>query len=311
MATILKPKALPQGARFAIVSPASTPRPDKVEQGITALHALGYRTTLFPHALDKGPLYYAGNAAHRLADLHEAFANPDYDAVLCTRGGWGSAELLPHLDLAMIADNPKPFLGYSDHTSLHAYLLKTIGLVTFYAPMCAADFSRPDGYDPASWGHALGGSSNWSLTAEDGLKMLRPGYAQGQLVGGCLSIYNEALGTPYAPALPDGPTILFLEDIGTKPYQWDRYLVHLRYAGHLEKAHGIVFGDMSQNVPEAEYALLEKAILHALAEFKGPIAIGLRSGHVDAPNITLPLGIQAELDLTAAPRLTYLESALW
>jgi len=310
MLTLLKPKALPANAHFAIVSPASTPKPEKVEQGIVALETLGYRTTLFPHALDKGPLYYAGAAQDRLADLHEAFANPTYDAVLCSRGGWGSAELLPHLNLDLIRANPKPFLGYSDHTSLHVHLLKEIGLVTFYAPMCAADFSRPYGYDAASWTHALTGTSSWSLTENDGLRTLRPGTAHGQFLGGCLSIYNQSLGTPYAPTVPTEPTILFLEDIGTKPYQWDRYLLHLRYAGHLAHATGIVFGDMSQNVPAEEYAYLEQAILHALADFAGPIAIGLRSGHVDAPNITLPLGIQASLDLTAAPRLTYLESAV-
>ena len=310
MPTLLKPKALPANAHFALVSPASTPKPEKVQQGMEALHQLGYRTTLFPHALDQGPLYYAGRMEDRLRDLHEAFANPAYDAVLCTRGGWGSAELLPHLDLDLIRRNPKPFLGYSDHTSLHAYLFRELGLVTFYAPMCAADFSRPHGHDPASWAHALTGTSPWSLTEQDGLRILRPGTATGQLLGGCLSIYNESLGTPYAPAPPTEPTILFLEDIGTKPYQWDRSLVHLRYAGHLAQATGIVFGDMSQNVPADEHEYLEQAILHALADFEGPIAIGLRSGHVDAPNITLPLGIQATLDLTSTPRLTYLESAV-
>jgi muramoyltetrapeptide carboxypeptidase len=311
--TLLRPRPLPSNAHLAILSPASTPKPEKVEKGIEALQSLGYRTTLYPHALTQGPLYYAGTAAQRLEDLHAAFADPAIDAILCTRGGWGSAELLPRLDLDLIRRNPKPFLGYSDHTSLHTWLLQSIGLVTFYAPMAAADFSRPHGHDPASWTYALTGTTPWSLTENAGLRTLRPGRATGQLRGGCLSIYTESLGTPYAPTPADHPTILFLEDIGTKPYQWDRYLVHLRYAGHLAPATGIVFGDMSQNVPEEEQSFLEQAILHSLADFVGPIAIGLRSGHVDAPNITLPLGIQAELDLTdhSAPRLTLLESAVF
>ena len=91
---------------------------------------------------------------------------------------------------------------------------------------------------------------------------------------------------------------LFLEDIGTKPYQWDRMLLHLRYAGMLENVSGIVFGDMKQCVTPEEEALLEQAILHALRDFAGPIAIGLRSGHVDAPNVTVPLGVQVRLDLS-------------
>jgi muramoyltetrapeptide carboxypeptidase len=310
MTHLLKPKPLEPGAHLAIVSPASTPKPERVEAGAAALEALGYRTTILPHALTRGPLYYAGTIAERLADLHEAFADPTYDAILCTRGGWGSAELLPHLDLNLIRNNPKPFLGYSDHTSLHAYLLQQLNLITFYAPMCAADFARPNGHDPASWTYALTGAEDWSITQAQGLRTLKPGpISRGQMRGGCLSIYTESLGTPYAPIPPHHPTILFLEDIGTKPYQWDRYLVHLRYAGHLAHAQAIVFGDMSQNVPPEEEPYLEQALLHNLRDFPGPIAIGLRSGHVDAPNVTLPLGIEVELDLTGEPRLTYLESA--
>jgi muramoyltetrapeptide carboxypeptidase len=312
MPALLKPPALRPGSHLAILSPASTPKASRVHDGIKALHELGYKTTLYPNALNKGPLYFAGTATERLNDLLSAFADPAIDAIICTRGGWGSAELLPKLNLDLIRDNPKPFLGYSDHTSLHAYLLESLGLVTFYAPMVAADFARPNGFDPASWTHALTGTNRWSFNQADGLRVLREGVASGQLRGGCISIYAQSLGTRYAPSAPDHPTILFLEDIGTKPYQWDRYLLHLRYAGHLEYARGIVFGDMSQNVPPEEEPFLEQAILHNLRDFTGPIAIGLRSGHVDAPNITLPLGIEAELDtsIPSAPRLTYLESAV-
>jgi muramoyltetrapeptide carboxypeptidase len=105
--------------------------------------------------------------------------------------------------------------------------------------------------------------------------------------------------------------VLFLEDIGMKPYQWDRNLLHLKYAGLLDNVSGIVFGDMQQCVAPEDNALLEQAILHALRDFAGPIAIGLRSGHVDAPNVTLPLGVGARLDLSSAenPWLEFLEAA--
>ena len=208
-----------------------------------------------PHALDRGPLYYAGTAEQRAGDLLAAFADPEIDGILCTRGGWGSAELLPHLDAELVRANPKVFVGYSDHTSLHVWLAREAGLVTFYGPMVAADFARPQGFDAASWQHAFGGDCGWSLAASDGLRVLRPGAAEGRLAGGCISILAEALGTPYAPlpAQDDAPRVLFLEDIGTKPYQWDRMLLHLRYAGMLEHVSGIVFGDMRQCVaPEEE-----------------------------------------------------------
>lgn len=292
---LIKPKALKAGARIAIVSPASTPKAERVEAGMARLRELGYEPVLSPHALDRGPLYYAGTVEQRLDDFHVAFADTSIDAILCTRGGWGSAELLPGLDASLIRANAKAFIGYSDHTSLHVWLREFAGLVTFYGPMCAADFSRQDGVDLASWNHALARSEAWSLGAGDGLRVLRPGVAEGTLGGGCLSIFVEGLGTPYAARAADG--ILFFEDIGVKPYQWDRQLLHLRYAGMLDGVKGIVFGNMGQYVPAEEQGLLEAAILHALKDFEGPIGIGLRSGHVDGANVTLPLGVRARLDL--------------
>jgi muramoyltetrapeptide carboxypeptidase len=302
------------GATLAVVSPASAAKVERVQAGIEALHELGYRTVVGPHALGRGPLYYAGTVEQRVADLHAAFADPAIDGIICSRGGWGSAELLPHLDARLVRANPKAFIGYSDHTSLHNWLAREAGLVSFYGPMVAADFARTDGVDAASWEHCFGGDVGWSVGAGDGLRVLRAGVAEGALVGGCISIFAEALGTPYAmlPATADAPRVLFLEDIGTKPYQWDRLLLHLRYAGMLEHVTGIVFGDMKQCVGPEDEALLESAILHALRDFAGPIAIGLRSGHVDAPNITLPLGVKVRLDLSVDgnPRMDFLEAAV-
>jgi muramoyltetrapeptide carboxypeptidase len=293
-----------------VLSPASTPKQELVERGLRRLEALGYRTVLSPHALDSGPLYYAGTVEHRLADLHAAFADPAIDGIVCTRGGWGSAELLPYLDAALIRANPKAFIGYSDHTSLHSWLQKEANLVSFYAPMVAADFARDGGVDQISWNHTFHGDSGWSLGAADGLRVLRPGVAEGRLRGGCISILAQALGTPYAPEM--GESVLFLEDIGIKPYQWDRMLLHLRYAGQLESARGIVFGDMDQCVAAEEQEYLERAILHSLRDFDGPIAIGLRCGHVNGANISLPLGIPVKLDLTdvAGPQMNFPEAAV-
>jgi muramoyltetrapeptide carboxypeptidase len=314
LSDVLKPAALQPGAMLAVVSPASAAKAELVQAGIDCLHGLGYRTKLMPHALDRGPLYYAGTAEQRAGDLMAAFADPDVDGILCTRGGWGSAELLPLLDADLVRANPKVFVGYSDHTSLQVWLAREAGLVTFYGPMVAADFARVDGRERASWRHALEGSANWSLGEEQGLRVLRSGVADGVIAGGCLSIFVEALGTPFAPVPANAgtPRVLFIEDIGTKPYQWDRMLLHLRYAGMLEYVSGIVFGDMLQCVGAGEQALLEGAILHALKDFLGPIAIGLRSGHVDTPNVTVPLGVRVRLDLSEghSARLVFLEAAV-
>lgn len=310
---LIRPKALRRGSRVAVLSPASTPKEERVRAGMARLTDLGYEPALYPSALGGGPLYYAGTIEQRVADLHAAFADPAIDAVLCTRGGWGSAELLPYLNAELVRDNPKPFVGYSDHTSLHIWFAEQCGLVSFYGPMVAADFARDNGWEPESWRGALECGGSWSVGKAQGLRTVQPGSAEGAMFGGCISIFTEALGTPYAmpPATAGEPRILFLEDIGTKPYQWDRMLLHLRYAGMLEHVTGIVFGDMKQCVAPDEEPLLEAAIRHALREFAGPIAIGLRSGHVDAPNVTVPLGIHARLDLdgAAGTRLEFLECA--
>ena len=307
---LTKPKVVRVGVTFGIVSPASTPRAELVEAGVRSLHALGYKTKIFAHARDRGPLYYAGNAAERVADLHAAFADDEVDAIICTRGGWGSAELLPMLSKDIVRANPKAFLGYSDQTSLHLWLRNEVGLVSFQAPMVAADFAKVDGADLHSWRAALEGSASWELGAEDGLRVLQSGVADGDLSGGCLSIYVESLGTPWA-AKPDGG-VLMLEDVGVKPYQWDRMLVHLRHAGVLENVTGIVFGDMGQCGAASEQADIEASILYALRDFSGPIGIGLRSGHVERGNITIPFGVRVRLAFedVAHPRMSFLEAAV-
>ena len=245
--------------------------------------------------------------------------------MLCTRGGWGTAELLPHLDADLIRANPKPFLGFSDPTTLHLWLTQTCGMVSFYAPMLSPDFARgdalADGVHLASFRNAVTQTEPYALGTPEGLRLLRPGKhtqkVRGTIFGGCLALLNDSLGTPWALRAPTGDSILFVEEVGTHPYQWDRMLLHLRYAGILERVQGIVFGDMEQCLTAEdtetrirESALLVGALLHNLRDFDGPVAIGLQSGHVNSANVTLPLGVQAELDLQHEPTLRLLEAAV-
>lgn len=286
---------LKRGSRVAVVSPASAAKRELVYAGCERLLAWGYEPAVMPHALKKGPLYYAGTAEERVADLHAAFADTSVDGVMCTRGGWGSAELLPLLDGELVRANPKMFVGYSDHTSLHAWMWNECRLRTVYGPMVAADWSKADGVDEATWRAVVEGNSEWRVGAGDGVRVLREGKAEGRLLGGCLSILCEALGTPWALRISE-PTVLFLEDIGTKPYQWDRLLQHLKFAGALERVTGIVFGDMAANVEASEMELLEGACLHALRDFAVPVLMGLKSGHVAARNVSVPLGAWVKMD---------------
>jgi muramoyltetrapeptide carboxypeptidase len=286
-----------KGEGISVISPASFASPERVNRGLDRLRALGYAPRPGTHTQTRGPLFFAGTPAERLVDLHTAFADPDTGIVACVRGGYGSNYLLPGLDIGLIRDHPKPFFAYSDLTGIQLRLLDQLGLPAFHGPMVAADFSLEDGVHLASFQSALAGQP-YCVGASEGLRSLKPGTAHGTLYGGCLSILVSLLGTPWEPSTEN--KLLFLEDIGAKPYQVDRMLWQLREAGKFEGLRGLVFGEMVDCAsPGAAPELLEQAILSAFHDFDGPIAIGLRSGHVSHQNVTLTFGYEAQLTVAA------------
>jgi muramoyltetrapeptide carboxypeptidase len=290
-----------------VLSPASYPQPERLSQGLDALRSLGFEPSVGAHALSKANGYFAGSAEQRLLDLHAAFADPDVSAILCSRGGYGSNYLLDRLDLDLIRANPKPILGYSDVTCVQTWLLDQLGLTAFHAPMVAADFALKDGVDRDSLLAALSGE-RWTLGQRAGLRVLRPGKAAGVLYGGCLTLLAASLGSRYAPRTEG--RLLFLEDLGIKPYQLDRLLRQMMLAGKFEGVTGFVFGEMLNCVtPEQKPEAVDEVILRVLDGLNGPIAIGLRSGHVSRSNVTLAFGVRADLDCIREPRLEFLEEA--
>jgi muramoyltetrapeptide carboxypeptidase len=305
---LLKPPAVAQGAGISMVAPASFAQTDRIEGGLEALRALGFSPRPSTLALERGPLYFAGTAEQRLADLHAAFADESTNAVMCLRGGYGSNYLLNGLELKLIGEHPKPFFAYSDLTGMQLRLLDELGLPAFHGPMAAADFYLEDGVHLPSFQAALAGEP-YSVGPAEGLRALKPGTASGILYGGCLSILVSLLGTQWEPKTEG--KLLFLEDTGAKPYQVDRMLWQMRHAGKLEGVPGIIFGEMLDCVSrDAAPDLLEKAILSALAGFEGPVAIGLRSGHVSRQNVTLTFGVPAELVAGEETQLRLVEPAV-
>jgi muramoyltetrapeptide carboxypeptidase len=312
MAPLMKPPAVAPGAAIGIVAPASFAQPERTERGLAALRELGFTPKMSPNALAHGPLYFAGTPDQRLADLSAAFADPGTSALMSLRGGYGSNYLLENLDIETIAAHPKPFFAYSDLTCLQLRLLDELGLPAFHGPMLAADFCLPNGVHFESFRAALAGDP-YVVGADEGLRTLKTGAAsstvRGTLYGGCLSIIVSLLGTPWEPCTEG--TLLFLEDRAAKPYQIDRMLWQLRKARKLDGVCGIVFGEMIDCLPpDAAPELLDQAILSALDGFDGPVAIGLRSGHVSRENVTLTFGVDAELTIGENPRLHLLEPAV-
>lgn len=307
-AKLLKPPAVRAGAGISVVAPGSSAQLERVEKGVAALRALGFVPSVGPNALHRGPLYFAGATEKRIADLHAAFADNQTAAVMCTRGGYGSNYLLDWLDLDVFRKHPKVFFAYSDLTGVQLRLLDELGIPAFHGPMAAADFYLADGVHRDSFNAAIAGEP-YHVGAAEGLRALRAGTAHGTLYGGCMSILVSLLGTPWEPRTEG--KLLFIEDVGTKPFQVDRMLWQLRKAGKLEGVRGIIFGEMLNCVsPGAAADLLDRAILNALDGFEGPIAIGLRSGHVSRQNVTLTFGAEAELRVGDQTDLHLLEAAV-
>jgi len=291
----VKPPSLQPGDTVGIVAPASNVKRADLEAGCEGLRRAGYRPFYLDSILDQD-LYFAGTVQRRARELEEMFAREEVRAIVCARGGYGANYLLEELDLERIKLHPKIFVGYSDVTALLTYFSDDAGLVTFHGPMVAKDWAHADGIDLDSWQDALSGKAAWEVQvgAGSGVKGLVEGSAEGVLYGGCLSILVASLGTPYEIRTED--TILFLEDVAAKPYQIDRMLMQLKLAGKLNGVRGIIFGEMRDcwQTANQEYTL-EEVVLRIVGELGVPVAYGVRSGHVTAGNITLPIGVRGGL----------------
>ena len=303
----VKPPALQPGDTVGIVAPASNIKRELLESGCKALHELGYKPFYLDSILDQD-LYFAGSVERRARELEEMFARDEVRAILCARGGYGTNYLLPKIDLEKIKSHPKIFVGYSDITTLLCCIADSAKFVTFHGPMVAKDFAIADGVDLDSWHNALSGAAEWTIAQGSGATPLVAGKAEGILYGGCLSMLAASIGTQ--EEIQTAGTILFIEDIATKPFQIDRMLMQLKLAGKLKHVRGLIFGEMldCRQSPDQDYTL-EEVILRIVEDLRIPVAFGLRSGHVSRANITLPIGVRAKLTIADTVELRILEAA--
>jgi muramoyltetrapeptide carboxypeptidase len=302
----LKPPALRSGDTVGIVAPASNIKRELLAAGCACLRQKGYNPIYLDSILDQD-LYFAGSVERRRKELEYMFEREDVRAILCARGGYGSNYLPPVLTPSKIVAHPKIFVGYSDISTLGTCFCDNLPMVTFHGPMVTKDFAIANGVDWPSWDAAVGGAREWEIT-DHGARPLVEGSAEGIFYGGCLSLLVASIGTPH-DIHTDG-TILFLEDVGTKPYQIDRMLMHLKLAGRLDNVRGILFGAMTDCAqhPEQPYTL-EEVVRRIVEPLRIPVAFGLRSGHVEERNLTLPIGIRASLQVKDEVKLRFLEAA--
>jgi len=305
MNKLLKPERLCFGDTVGLVAPASAPQdPKAVDRAAAALERFGFRPKLAKNVRARLG-FVAGTDRERAADLMVMFADKKVKAIICLRGGYGSARILERLDFDVIRRNPKILSGYSDITSLHLALAQKVNLISFHAPMFngALDDPKLPGFTKKSFFRTvMEASPAGSICAGyEGktVSILRSGMAEGRLIGGNLSLICASLGTPFAPSFKG--KILFFEDISEKPYRLDRMLTQLLNAGILQQVAGVAVGVNKDCIdPDAKLAgeYLQTAadvVKERLSSLSVPVVTGLPFGHVDL-NATIPVGAKARLD---------------
>ncbi|MBK8980422.1 MAG: LD-carboxypeptidase [Planctomycetes bacterium] len=316
---VLRPPRLRRGDRVAVVSPAgplTERRRTDLDRGLERLRRQGLVPELSRHALGEQG-FLSGSDAQRADDLQRAFAEERIRAVFCTRGGYGVTRLLDRLDFAPLRSDPKPIVGYSDVTALLAAAFRRVGLVGLHGPMVATS-------DSMAMGDAMEELQRRLLSEADrppplpraGLgpkpRVLRPGRAEGRLVGGNLTLVCALIGTP--DQIDTNGNLLLLEDVDEAPYRIDRMLTQLRATGALDRCAGVLLGDFHRedsalaSVDPDTQAVLEER----LGDLRVPVVTGLPFGHRPA-SWTLPIGGLARVDASSPldpPRVELLEPAV-
>lgn len=297
----MQPRPLNNRSTIGIVAPSSPPRdPSVIKRSIKLLEKAGYRVKVGRSVYARNG-FLAGSDQLRINDLHSFFKDKKVDGILCLRGGYGSARLLPKIDFKHIKKNPKFFCGYSDVTALHLAIFKKTGLITFHGPTLLSLFGKKS-FSQFSFGSfkkaARGSSRTEDISKGYPAKLkvvpISKGKATGTLIGGNLAVLNSLIGTPWFPSLKGA--ILFLEDVNEPPYKVDRMLTQLLTSGALKGVKGIALGIWTGCEGEKKFSQsLIEIFKERLSPLKVPVCYGLPFGHID-DIATIPHGGKAELD---------------
>jgi muramoyltetrapeptide carboxypeptidase len=313
----MKATPLPDGGTIGVLAPSSpVENSSEVDRGLRWWEARGYRVKLGSGVYARAD-YVAGDAQTRARDLNALFADPEVAVVQALRGGYGASQVVPLLDYDLIAENPKPFIGYSDITALHVAIRQKTGLVTFYGPGLTSmgspkreDWTRQRALQALTSTEPLGEVP--ARPDDPYIGTIGRGRASAPLVGGCLWLLRETLATPWEVDL-DG-VILFFEDVHCPPWHLDGMLTQLRNAGKLERVVGIAIGEFAESDPTKDRnpwlrsKSFEDVLEEHLAPLGVPVLFNYPLGHGEHL-ATIPLGVTATIDADER-KLTIDESAL-
>jgi len=297
--TMIRPKALLKGGTIGVVCPSKwAPKEElKAVQKIYESHGYKIKYGKSPFLRDN---QFAGTPEERARDIEKMFPDPDVDAIVCARGGYGANRVIPLLDYNVIRQNPKIIMGYSDITALLHSINQQTGLITFHGPMFVTYKQEFIPYNWEMWESIVSGKSHIEATNPPDLKfnVLKPGVASGLLMGGNLTLIANRLGTPGQVDFDD--SILFLEDIDEYLYAYDRYLVHLRQSGTVDKIKGLIVGELEDikddTIPFGKTT--DEIILDVFGDLDIPIVTNVACGH-GKYQMTLPVSHPVALDVSS------------
>ena len=286
-------RLLQPGGTIAIAAPASGVEQGQLKNAIEWIHAQGYsvREANNVYTQDR---YLAGNDGIRASSLMQLFEDPSIDAIFTAKGAYGSMRVLDKIDYDLIANNPKPFIGFSDTTALQLAMLSHSRLTSYSGLALSSDLKEKELQVNTA-------ESLWALLQGEaltigGMQTVNPGEARGPLIGGCLSMITAILGTPYMPDMEGA--LLFIEDVGEEPYRIDRMLTQLRLAGIFDKVAAVLLGTFSKCAAKDPRDGVVEDVLKEITNWtEAPVVTGLPYGHHQGRHI-LPIGEQAKLAAT-------------
>ena len=298
--SLIKPKCISHTSTLGLIAPAS-PVYDKsdFEDMLITLKNKGYTLKLGSHVRDRRG-FLAGTDVDRANDLIQMFKDPTVDAILCVRGGWGCNRILDHIDFDVIKNNPKALIGFSDITSLHMSIQAKTGLTTFHGPVGTSDWND---FTQHSFDETLveGKSQEYKIPGEDisDAFTITSGKATGRILGGNLTVLTAMIGSDYLPDFKG--SILFLEEVGEHVYRVDRMMTQLKLAGILDQISGFIFGKCTNCKQQREDFPLSQVFEDHIKPLGIPAYYGAMISH-EEKNVTIPVGMQAEMD---ADRLSF------
>ena len=291
MTTLKKPRRLRPGARVAVLAISGPSERHRIDAAAERLRAHGLEVTIAANVGERAHLYLAGEDDLRLVEINKAFSSSDYDAFLFARGGYGAMRILERIDYAAMARDPRPVIGFSDLTALHQALASTVGVASFHGPMLNSDFAGGLSPEMDRWFWSMLAGEAPLIHRFEPSQVIAEGSAESIAFGGCLSLTNDLVGTPYDFWIPDG--IWFWEDVGEPTYRLDRMLTHLRLSGRVDRLQGVIIGKLKDCGPEPEQ--LDWLLRDIFGAMGIPVVRDFPFGH-HGDNLLMPIGARIRID---------------